>query len=137
MAVPHDLDAGLAVFERHFKNLVREIAIPIEFVERLGEEFSKSGVLSLRNGPELAARRDDLSSRRRGYALPWSAALWIRFDKERGEFHLFPVEAGIRRENPTRPNAVRPYRFSRGSAALRCDATPLFQPKRVPNYRED
>ena len=40
MAVSHDLNAGFAVFERHFKNLVGEIAVHVEFVERFGEELS-------------------------------------------------------------------------------------------------
>jgi hypothetical protein len=40
MAVPHDLNTDLAIFERHFKNLAGEIAIHIEFAKRLGEEFS-------------------------------------------------------------------------------------------------
>jgi len=40
MAVPHDLNTDPAIFERHFKNLVGEIAIHIEFVKRVGEEFS-------------------------------------------------------------------------------------------------
>lgn len=30
----------LCVFERHFENLVGEIAVHVEFVERFGEEFS-------------------------------------------------------------------------------------------------
>lgn len=40
MAVPDDLNVGLAVFERRFDNLVGEIAVHVEFVERFGEEFS-------------------------------------------------------------------------------------------------
>lgn len=40
MAVSHDLNAGFALLERYFENLVGEIAIPVEFVERFGEQFS-------------------------------------------------------------------------------------------------
>lgn len=39
MTIPNDLDAGRAVFEGHFENLVGEVALHIEFVERFGEEL--------------------------------------------------------------------------------------------------
>jgi hypothetical protein len=40
MAVLHNLNANLAVFERYFENLVGEVPIDIEFVKRLEKEFS-------------------------------------------------------------------------------------------------
>jgi len=40
MTVAYDLNPDFALFERHFENLVGEIAIHIEFVKRFGEEFS-------------------------------------------------------------------------------------------------
>ena len=40
MTVAYDLNPDFALFERHFENLVGEIAINIEFVKRFGEEFS-------------------------------------------------------------------------------------------------
>ena len=195
MTVPHDLNTDFALFERHFENLVGEIAVHVEFVERFREKFSlerevhadrtvetdKPGVEryirifalfpGVSRGPRkcslffvtrtqssssktrfssqsfqpdlpihttceawwwprwraikasselrhssmrsfVTAQRtgacgegNDIGSLRRDDALLWSAALRIRFCKERGEFHLFPIEAGIGRENPLHRNA--------------------------------
>jgi hypothetical protein len=38
--VPFDLDASLAVFERHLQNLIGQVPVGVKFVQHLTEEFS-------------------------------------------------------------------------------------------------
>ena len=39
-SVPVDLNAGLAVFERHLQYLIGQVLVVVQFIQRLGEEFS-------------------------------------------------------------------------------------------------
>jgi hypothetical protein len=41
--VPFDVDASLAVFERHLQNLIGQVCVGVQFVQHLGEELSLEG----------------------------------------------------------------------------------------------
>ena len=38
--VPLDLNASLAVFERHLQNLIGQVPVGVEFIQHFGEQFS-------------------------------------------------------------------------------------------------